>query len=286
MNTFEYKRKLSIIRGDAPITFAHIKDYDSPGNHQLHINNYIEVYVYVSGDTDYIVSDKYYSLKSGDIIVITPQEVHKAVLHNNCLYERFYILVPVHMFSRFVFDPLEKMLNRSPGSPALVSLRPKERETAMNILYKVSELCRDNTDSNKLMIAYTQVIKFLCLLNENMESLSVDVFRKEHIPEIVSEVLVYIDKNLTSLQSSAEIAEHFKVTPQYLSTVFKKYIGTSIKIYIRTNRIALAKSLLNSGCSVTEACYESGFNDCSYFIKHFKQCLGVTPLQYKLNLKS
>ena len=89
------------------------------------------------------------------------------------------------------------------------------------------------------MIAYTQVIKFLCLLNENMESLSVDVFRKEHIPEIVSEVLVYIDKNLTSLQSSAEIAEHFKVTPQYLSTVFKKYIGTSIKIYIRTNRIAL-----------------------------------------------
>ena len=71
----------------------------------------------------YIVSDKYYSLKSGDIIVITPQEVHKAVLRNNCLYERFYILVPVHMFSRFVFDPLEKMLNRSPGSPALVSLR-------------------------------------------------------------------------------------------------------------------------------------------------------------------
>ena len=59
MNTFEYKRKLSIIRGDAPITFAHIKDYDRPGNHQVHINNYIEVYVYVSGDTDYIVSDKY-----------------------------------------------------------------------------------------------------------------------------------------------------------------------------------------------------------------------------------
>lgn len=284
MNKFSYTYELCLISGEEAITFAHIRNNDLPQNHRLHINNYIEVYIYISGDTDYIVSESYYTLKRGDIIVINPQEVHKAVLRNECMYERFYILVPIKAFSKFVFDPLNKMLTRPAESSALISLKEQERENAISILYNISDLCRKSQEENIRMIAYTLIIKFLCLLNKNIDSLSVDSVRKMHIPKILSEVLVYIDRNLTYIQSSAEIAVQFGVTPQYLSTMFKSHIGTSIKIYIRTKRIALAKKLLNDGYSVTDACYDSGFNDCSYFIKHFKQCIGVTPLQYKIQL--
>jgi len=35
------------------------------------------------------------------------------------------------------------------------------------------------------------------------------------------------------------------------------------------------------GDSVTDACYESGFSDYSYFIATFHKETGMTPLQYQ-----
>lgn len=282
MTDFFCSSELHLIAGESPLTFTHVNNFDSPKNHQLHINNYIEVYVYISGDADYIVGDSYYSLKKGDIIVINPQEVHKVVLKSECQYERFYMLIPTNAFDKFVFNPLSEILNRSPGNPTLVSLVSDKRKNALEILYKTSELCNGGLDENTQMMAYSLIIRFLCLLNSNLNSLSDGSAKKSYIPKLLSEVLVYINQNLPFIQSLSEIAEHFDVTPPYLSTLFKKHIGTSIKIYIRTQRVALAKKLLNEGFSVTDACYESGFNDCSYFIKHFKQCMGITPLQYKI----
>ena len=54
--------------------------------------------------------------------------------------------------------------------------------------------------------------------------------------------------------------------------------------WIQAKKIALAKDLLDKGADVTEACYECGFNDCSYFIRVFKKYVGMTPLTYKNSL--
>ena len=51
--------------------------------------------------------------------------------------------------------------------------------------------------------------------------------------------------------------------------------------YIRQRRLGAAIGYLNSGKSVTEACFNSGFSDCSKFIALFKKAFGMTPLKYK-----
>lgn len=73
-----------------PITFCYSKSSESPKDHVLHINQFYEIYIYIRGDTDYIVRDSYFPLKYGDIIIVNPYEVHKAVLKSDDLYERFY----------------------------------------------------------------------------------------------------------------------------------------------------------------------------------------------------
>ena len=55
----------------------------------------------------------------------------------------------------------------------------------------------------------------------------------------------------------------------------------SLKMLITSMKIQYAKTLLQGGKSVTEACYDSGFSDCSYFISTFQKITGVTPGQYK-----
>ena len=45
----------------------------------LHLNNHLELYVYVSGKHQYIVDNRLYDLRRGDIVIIGPRQVHKAL---------------------------------------------------------------------------------------------------------------------------------------------------------------------------------------------------------------
>ena len=76
-------------------------------------------------------------------------------------------------------------------------------------------------------------------------------------------------------------AKKFGISCSYLSRVFKKYMGMNYTDYLTALRISRAKNLLNAGATVTEACYECGFSDCSHFSAVFKAQVGVTPLKYK-----
>jgi AraC-like DNA-binding protein len=69
-----------------------------------------------------------------------------------------------------------------------------------------------------------------------------------------------------------------------LSAVFRKHIGVPLVSYLQARKIALAKQLLEEGRSVTYACYESGFSDCSYFIMRFHKKFGMTPYKYQRSL--
>ena len=80
---------IAVMRESVPIRFVHHKNMDRPENHVLHINSYLELYVFVEGNHQYIVEDRLYELQRGDIVLIHPREVHKALPLERCRYERF-----------------------------------------------------------------------------------------------------------------------------------------------------------------------------------------------------
>ncbi len=52
---------------------------------------------------------------------------------------------------------------------------------------------------------------------------------------------------------------------------------------LEAGRQLLAKVRISGGgrCNVTHACFESGFNNLSYFNRQFKQVMKVSPQQYQ-----
>ena len=67
-----------------------------------------------------------------------------------------------------------------------------------------------------------------------------------------------------------------------LYRMFKREIGVSPIEFILTEKVNFAKKLLqNPAIQINEVCYESGFEDCNYFIRIFKKMEGVTPKQYQ-----
>mgnify|MGYP000641733621 FL=1 len=56
-------------------------------------------------------------------------------------------------------------------------------------------------------------------------------------------------------------SQHFKMTPSYLSSLYKKQTGKSLLEFINNVRMDFAEELLKKGVSVSEAAERSGFRD-------------------------
>ena len=257
-DTFMIRGSIPAVRDSVPIRFVHHRNWDKPENHVLHLNNYLELYVYVEGNHHFIVENKLYELHRGDVILINPREVHKALPLESGIYERFYLLLDVHCLDGMVCNPLTHILNLPQHMGNLLSADPEHREQLLGLLYDLSDCFSKERDRQ---------VRALGL-----------------ILQLLERILAYVAENTATIQTTTQVAEALGLSSQYLSAYFSKHIGTPLKIYIQAKKVALAKELLNRGTDVTQACFDSGFNDCSYFIRVFKKYVGVTPLRYQQSL--
>ncbi|WP_461790265.1 helix-turn-helix domain-containing protein [Pedobacter sp.] len=87
----------------------------------------------------------------------------------------------------------------------------------------------------------------------------------------------HFDKELNlDLLSDARFTSKF-----HLLRLFKKYYGQTPKQYIISKRIELAKEFLKNGKSITETCFEVGFDSPSSFSTLFKCRVGLTPTEFQ-----
>lgn len=67
----------------------------------------------------------------------------------------------------------------------------------------------------------------------------------------------------------------------HLLRLFKKYYGQTPKQYITDKRFEQAKALLKNGITITETCFEVGFESPSSFSTLFKARVGLTPTEFQ-----
>lgn len=280
------ERKLHIFTDRDPIIFAYKETFDHPEDHHLHIHQNYELYYFVEGEADYIVKNGYYTLAPGDLMLIKPNEMHSLVLKKPCYYKRFYMVIPGNIFAHHITNPLSPLLRRTGGSSARLMLSPESSEQIKKMLYEIAAVCRsEQAGSSELTHTkiYAKMLQLLCTLSEKCTSVQIagEHVNTSALPAPIRDVLPYIENNIARISSVSELADAIHVSAPYLSAVFRKHIGVPLVSYLQARKIALAKQLLEEGRSVTYACYESGFSDCSYFIRIFKRHIGMTPLQYR-----
>ena len=96
----------------------------------------------------------------------------------------------------------------------------------------------------------------------------------------------YIRENVSDEISNTEIGAIFGYHPFYVSKVLKDKKGVTLRQYIISYRLKLARRMLEltdkSTADIAEAC---GFTDASYFAKTFKSTFGETPKEYRNKFK-
>lgn len=103
---------------------------------------------------------------------------------------------------------------------------------------------------------------------------------------MVEELDNYIRENISDEISNTEIGAIFGYHPFYVSRMLKERKGMTMRQYIISYRLKLAKRLLElTDKSAAEIAEECGFTDASYFAKTFKSAFGMTPKEYRNGFK-
>lgn len=99
---------------------------------------------------------------------------------------------------------------------------------------------------------------------------------------IIQKLTTRIDADLTADLSLRAQAEDLGVNASYLSSLFKKEVGTTYSDYVNKKRVEYAARLLKTtSFQVQSIAQQCGILDLNYFSKVFKKYMGLTPLKYR-----
>ena len=241
-----------------------------------HIHEYCEVYVNLSGNVSFVIEKNVYSVKSGDIIVTKPYEYHHCVYHDDSDHLHYWIMFSVDENPRL----FKFLTDKKAGHGNHIRLSEEKRG---RFLAHCKLLAENNTENRVSTIAaFFKVLSCIC---EGMEKFNVSN-ADSSLPKSLKDILDYVNKNFASIHTINEISERFFISLSTLERLFKKHLSMTPKRYLEDKKLQNACLLLRQNASVTEACFESGFEDYSHFISIFKKRFDITPLQYKKALAS
>jgi len=121
-------------------------------------------------------------------------------------------------------------------------------------------------------------------LIENLTTLPINNDEKDFIKKVIELIRDNIDnENLQSLFIEKELG----ISNSQLYRKIKQIFNVTPSDLIRTIRLKHAAELLRKNVlTVSEVCYQSGFNNRSYFYREFKKVYNVTPKNYQLKYKN
>lgn len=226
-----------------------------------------------------------YSLKRGDIALIGGGVVHSGK-PDDCVYE--CVVFDLNMLCRSGADALLTYILPIINGAIPANCLLKEDNgivyiTACSLIDSLSK----HSEYYEFSV-YANLYRLFGLLLEN------DFFeterqskRNEHQSEIMTTLLNWIEKHYPEHISLAEMASLCGMNEKYLCRLFKSYTNRTPMDYVNRFRIdCSAREIALNNCTVTEAAFECGFNDLSYFSRTFRKYKGVTPKQYAVKYKN
>ncbi len=257
-----------------PVVVEHL--VSEPHIFPPHLHSYIEIYYNIRGCRRYLINDRYYRCEKHDMFLTPALQIHKSLLYPVNEYERCIISLSSEMVEKLKSlpnlqdNPFEAIFKNEVLSHK-THLSDEEHDFFINLITLYSA----EDDETEKFIILLKILKFISYKFENDT-----IFEQDFAPETeADQILDFIERNFKTHISVSQLAKDMGLSESRLYRMFTTETGMTIKEHLIKRRIAEAKKLLQLGFSVKEACFASGFNDYSNFIKAFKKFEGHPPGQ-------
>lgn len=244
--------------------FAHKFDERPIPNDEFedHFHMIYEILLFIRGDAEFIIENKKFSLKPGDLLYITPGQHHSINVNEKVPYERYVVKFPEYEVPKQILSLIRNKAGcystENTDIPALF-----DRIDAHVEKYHGIDQC------GLLRCVLREILYYSCSESKPYEY---EVYNENMI-----EVLNYINENVAKKITLSDICTHFHYSKSYICKEFQECMKVPIMQYVRTKKILLADSLIKSGVKPVEIFEQCGFSDYSTFFRAYKKLLGKAP---------
>ena len=253
----------------------------------LHHHDFYEVYFFLSGNVQYNIESRSYLLTPGDVLLISPMELHQPMFgaeHRE--YERIVLWIDKRFLEGFNLQGRDLAACFDTAVPGHTNLLRPEGVARQYLTFLLENLMEEvaSEDPYSEMAALSLLAQVLVSLNR-LAKQSAGEESKSGQDTTVYSVLGYINEHYSENLTLDDLANKFFISKYHLSREFQRLVDTSVHRYIIQKRLVMAKQMLSEGKPSSEVYQHCGFGDYSNFFRAFKAEYQISPKDYVLRLK-
>ncbi|MDR0983439.1 MAG: AraC family transcriptional regulator [Ruminococcus sp.] len=231
-----------------------------------HWHEHLEIIYMLDYSISIIIGNENRTLKTGDIVIINPMEVHSTMSNGDS--EFLLIQIP--------YDFLVKCV------PKISKLRMHCENTCQDVKDILDEIVSVYYSDkwNKVLKIQADVFDLLYILSDkySTELNPSEIPKTEKYTERLSLILQYVNENYAKHITLDDVAGHAALATTYFAKFFKKYMGITFMEYLALFRLdKIYQDMKNTDYSISELCEKNGFTNYKLFVRLFKERFGVSP---------
>lgn len=260
------------------LTSAEERDFQS------HYHDFHKLLYFGSGSVSYYIEGKTYQLQPDDIVLVPAGEVHRPVIHSGAPYKRLIAYISPAFFEQY--QAQEISLARCfvhcarRGSHVLRIQRFRESRLyplVRELMHAAGEEQGAFSAAELALYRQTVLLQFLLLLNRALDGGDVSFPAAAGANPQIRQALAFINRHLTEELPVSRVADACYLDRSYLMHLFRRETGYTIGAYITEKRLFAARTLIQAGTPVTDACLRSGFSSYAAFYRAYRKKFRESP---------
>ena len=233
----------------------------------MHYHNSYELYYLEAGNREYFVDDQFFSVTSGDFVLISPSKLHRtgegyALRTIIGFTEEFLLKTYTPEAARHLLKCFDKVV-----------ISPSEEQHAE--LKNLIKSMHQGMGSTDFALSIGAILQKLSLCTQE------DPYDKR-----INHILKFIHQHFAEIENIEQIAAQLHISKHYLCRLFKNSMGITLIDYLNTIKVKNACTYLEtSDKDIMEISQLCGYNSSAYFSNVFKKMMKESPSEYRKRKK-
>ena len=253
-------------------------------------HNYYEFYFLISGNVTYYIEGRKYTLESGDILLISPNQKHWAFIDDSASvpYERYVLWLSLGYVDSLSSD--RTRLSYIFQTSYIISQQIRLSGDLMHHINYLLKRIFINSKSQSYgsdLLANAYISELLVHLAQSSLFSTNGIINYEPAKalnkdsSLVLKVLKYIEDHIYEPIHIDSLCGCFFVSRSHLSKIFSEELGLPVYRYIMKKKLLLARQDIADGQDIQTVSEKYSFGNYSSFYKAFCKEFGQNPQNFK-----